>query len=66
MHAGSQTDVLIMDCKAYDKVSRLAMKLRKYYGIRGKTNQWIQSFLSDRSQKVVVKGMNSNDVVDVS
>ena len=52
------TDVLIMHfSKAFDKVSHgpLVHKL-DHYGIRGKTNTWIQNFLSDRSQAVVVDG----------
>ena len=49
-----QTDVLIMDfSKAFDKVSHnlLALKL-KHYGIQGKTNKWILSFLSNRTKAV--------------
>jgi hypothetical protein len=62
MSAGKQTDVIIMDfAKAFDKVSHglLVHKLDNY-GIRGKTNTWIQNFLSDRSQAVVVDGENSS------
>ena len=56
MHTGSQTDILVMDfSKAFDKVShpRLVTKL-KYYGIGGRTNRWVQSFLSGRTQRVIV------------
>jgi hypothetical protein len=56
------TDVLIMDfSKSFDKVSHcpLVHKL-DHYGIRGKTNTWIQNFLSDRSQAVVVDGEKSS------
>ena len=47
--------------KAFDKVSHcpLVHKL-DHYGIRGKTNTWIQNFLSDRSQAVVVDGEKSS------
>ena len=31
-----------------------------HYGIRGKTNKWIQSFLDDRNQAIVVEGESSN------
>jgi len=51
MENGKPTDVLIMDfAKAFDKVchSLLAHKL-EHYGIKGKTNKWIQAFLSRRS-----------------
>jgi hypothetical protein len=49
--------------KAFDKVSHcpLVHKL-DHYGIRGKTNTWIQNFLSDRSQAVVVDGEKSSYV----
>jgi hypothetical protein len=30
-----------------------------HYGIRGKTNTWIQNFLKDRKQSVVVEGVTS-------
>jgi hypothetical protein len=43
--------------KAFDKVSySLFVHKLDHYGIRGKTNTWIQNFLSDRSQAVVVDG----------
>ena len=53
-----QVDVIIMDFqKAFDKVphQRLLLKLKRY-GIRGKTHKWIESFLTQRKQRVVVDG----------
>ena len=49
--------------KAFDKVPhrRLLYKL-KYYGIRGTTLEWITSWLSGRSQKVVLDGQASDPV----
>ena len=46
--------------KAFDKVSHnfLTHKL-KHYGIRGKVNNWIESFLSGRTQAVIVEGVKS-------
>ena len=43
--------------KAFGKVQhrRLFYKL-EYYGIRGSTHKWISSWLSERSQKVVLDG----------
>ena len=55
---GLQSDVLIMDfSKAFDKVGHrhLAEKL-DFYGIHGKTKQWITDFLANRIQTVVVDG----------
>ena len=56
--------MIIMDfAKAFDKVPhrRLLYKL-DYYGIRGSTHKWISSWLSERSQKVVLDGQASDPV----
>ena len=49
--------------KAFDKVShrRLLHKL-EYYGIRGSTHKWINSWLSGRTQQVVLDGQASDPV----
>ena len=57
-----QVDAILLDfSKAFDKVAhqRLAAKLH-HYGIRNKTLSWIQSFLADRYQKVVLDGKTSS------
>ena len=57
-----QTDVILLDfSKAFDKVSHqhLSNKL-SFYGIRGNTLGWINSFLSDRQQAVSVNGTHSS------
>ncbi|MCG8116962.1 MAG: reverse transcriptase domain-containing protein, partial [Candidatus Thiodiazotropha endolucinida] len=59
-----QTDLIIMDfAKAFDKVPhrRLLYKL-DYYGIRGSTHKWISSWLSGRSQQVVLDSQASDPV----
>ena len=59
-----QTDLIIMDfAKAFDKVPhrRLLHKL-EYYGIRGSTHKWINSWLSGRTQQVVLDGQASGPV----
>ena len=50
LDSGKQIDCLIMDfSKAFDKVSYcLLVHKLDHYGIRGKTNTWIQNFLKDR------------------
>ena len=61
LDAGEQIDVILLDfSKAFDKVphERLLVKLR-HYGIRGKVLSWIQSFLTGRSQQVLVEGQSS-------
>ena len=59
-----QTDVIVMDfAKAFDKVrhKRLLYKL-DFYGITGSRHKWIDSWLSDHSQKVVLDGRASDPV----
>ncbi|KAL8575234.1 hypothetical protein ACOMHN_042355 [Nucella lapillus] len=61
---GLQEDLLVLDfSKAFDKVSHslLVHKLR-HYGIDGKINAWIQDFLTDRKQSVIVNGSKSEYV----
>ena len=58
MSVGKQTDAVVMDfSKAFDVVphSSLLVKLNSY-GIQQKTLEWIKSFLSNRTQRVVVDG----------
>ena len=58
---GKDVDVIYLDfCKAFDKVShRRLLKKLWAYGIRGKLHVWINEFLSNRTQKVVVEGKES-------
>ncbi len=59
-----QVDLSILDfSKAFDVVShrKLLAKLR-HYGIDGTTNKWIQGFLENREQSVVVEGVSSEPV----
>ena len=63
MQKGHQNDVVVMDfAKAFDKVAynRLLHKLLSSYGVTGNTLGWICSFLSGRSQKVVLEGKSSS------
>ena len=58
---GLDTDSIYLDfSKAFDKVDHktLLSKLHSY-GIRGKLLSWIESYLSDRTQTVVVNGSHS-------
>ena len=62
MQKGHQNDVVVMDfAKAFDKVAhnRLLYKLSSY-GINVNTLGWIGSFLSGRSQKVVLEWKSSS------
>ena len=57
-----QCDVLLLDfCKAFDKVphTRLFKKL-DHYGIHAALLHWLKSFLTDRSQHVVLDNQKSH------
>ncbi|MEW8547660.1 MAG: reverse transcriptase family protein [Candidatus Thiodiazotropha sp.] len=57
------TDLLILDfSKAFDTVPhrRLLHKLQ-HYGVTGKNNKWIESWLCHRQQRVVLDGSASTD-----
>ena len=61
LEVGEQIDAILLDfSKAFDKVphQRLAQKLSRY-GIRGTLLNWIQSFLSDRNQRVLIDNHSS-------
>ena len=61
---GKQTDLILLDfSKAFDKVnhSKLIWKLRQY-GIRSNVLCWVQAFIGNRSQSVVVEGKESDSV----
>ena len=63
-----QTYVIIMDfAKVFDKEThrRLLYKL-DHYGIRGSIHKWFGSWLSERSQKVVLDGQASDPVLVLS
>ena len=63
MQMGKQTDLILLDYKAFDKVAheKLLLKLH-YYGIRGDTLKWIKDFLDNRKQAVVINGINSEKI----
>ena len=62
LNSGFQTDLVLLDFKkAFDKVPhhRLCYKLA-HYGIKGTTLRWIQDFLTNRTQQVVVNECSSS------
>ena len=67
LDTGRQIDCILLDfSKAFDKVShsRLLLKL-DHYGVQGQNLRWIEAFLKDRTQEVVVKG-ECSDITSVT
>ena len=68
MDKSTQIDAILLDfSKAFEKVphQRLLRKLH-HYGVRASTLRWIQSFLGDRTQRVVVDGESSTTATETS
>ena len=62
LNESGQTDIIVMDfSKAFDKVDhkRLLLKLH-CFGINNDIITWIGSFLSNRTQRVVLEGEESD------
>ena len=57
-----QTDVILLDfSKAFDKVSHQHLFHKLYhYSVRGNLLEWLKDFLTDRSQRVLVNGEQSD------
>ena len=64
LNKDGKVDTFILDFeKAFDTPPHELLKCKLYgYGIGGKTLKWIDSFLSDRQQRVMVNGVNSDRV----
>ena len=68
LHNGIQTDLVMLDfSKAFDKVPhrKLLMKMDNYE-IRGNTWRWVESFLSNRNQQLLLDGEISSQLPVVS
>ena len=62
LNEGGQCDVLFLDfSKAFDKVhTRLLYKL-SHYGTRGSLLKWLESFLTNRTQHVILNNCSSHE-----
>ena len=62
LEANQNADVIYLDLsKAFDKVNHsILLHKIKQIGIDGKVCSWIQSFLSNRTQQVIIDGANSS------
>ena len=57
---GKLTDLILLDfSKAFDKVNRFKLSC---FGLKGNTLNWIQSFMTGRTQTVVLDGESSAEV----
>ena len=61
LDGGKQTDVIYMS-KAFDKVNHkiLIKKLKDSFGTSGNLLYWLESYLSNRKQRVTVLGATSS------
>jgi hypothetical protein len=68
LETGNGADVLYLDfAKAFDKVDHgvLLQKLTKI-GIIGKVQSWLKAFITNRNQKVVIEGVQSDQTAVIS
>ena len=58
LNDGKQTDLILLDfSKAFDKVNHYKLCLKvSHYSIRGTTLKWIEAFLNNRTQQVILNG----------
>ena len=65
---GMDTDVIYLDyAKAFDKVDHQILLEKLYsYGVRGKLLVWINSYLTNREQTVVINGEHSTPAKVIS
>ena len=68
LEKGLNVDTIYLDfSKAFDKVDHsLVLKKLSILGIRGKILQWIESFLTNRTQRVLVNGFLSEPAPVIS
>ena len=68
LETDANADVIYLDfSKAFDKVDhKLLLKKLSKMGIKGKLHSWITSFLSNRTQVVLVKGKKSRPILVIS
>ena len=61
LNYSQQLDTILLDfSKAFDKVNHHKLLIKMdHYGIRGKLQDWMKDFLSERTQQVVVNGESS-------
>ena len=61
-------DIIYLDfAKAFDKLDfNITLKKLKHLGITGKIGKWIHSFLTNRTQSVVVNGEQSSPAPVIS
>ena len=68
LDSGNEVDIIYIDFqKAFDSVPhKRPLRIIEFYGIRGKTLNWITAFLSGRKQRVIVNENRSQCAVVTS
>ena len=64
LETGENVDVIYTDfAKAYEKTchSKMLLKMKNYAGIQGTLLKWIQNFLTNRKQQVLIEGEKSQE-----
>ena len=64
LNNSQQVDTILLDfSKAFDKVNHRNLMIKvDHYGIRGKLLDWMNDFLSERTQQVIINGESSSGV----
>ena len=62
LNNSQQVDTILLDfSKAFDKVNHRKLMIKMdHYGIRGKLLDWMNDFLSERTQQVIINGESSS------
>ena len=68
MEEGKNVDVIYLDfSKAFDKVDfKIVLKKLNSLGIKGKVAAWIESFLTNRTQTIIINGVKSTQIPAIS
>ena len=62
LNNSQQVDTILLDfSKAFDKVNHRKLLIKmEHYGIRGNILDWMNDFLSERTQQVIINGESSS------
>ena len=65
--ASGKVDIILLDfAKAFDSATPTLLHKLEYYGVNAKTKNWIQKFLQNRQQRVILEGAASEQATVLS